>query len=153
LTPPFNFGLVVPGKIFRSSFPSSENFAHLSSLGLRTVLTLVPGPYPAEYLDFISRSATINRYITLELQTNKAAIGIRPGTMASLLQIINDEDNYPLLLHCNKGKHRSGCLVGAFRLVRGEPLGSVLEEYHRYAGRKAREFDVEFLKSMVCKIV
>lgn len=31
-----------------------------------------------------------------------------------------DARNHPLLIHCNKGKHRTGCLVGCFRKVRVE---------------------------------
>ncbi|CAN0534051.1 unnamed protein product, partial [Ectocarpus sp. 8 AP-2014] len=30
-----------------------------------------------------------------------------------------DASNHPMLVHCNKGKHRTGCLIGCFRRVRG----------------------------------
>jgi len=38
LLPPANFGAVVPGSIYRSSFPSAENFGFLESLKLKTIL-------------------------------------------------------------------------------------------------------------------
>ena len=28
-----------------------------------------------------------------------------------------DSKNHPMLVHCNKGKHRTGCLIGCFRKV------------------------------------
>ena len=28
-----------------------------------------------------------------------------------------DVRNHPLLIHCNKGKHRTGCLIGCLRKV------------------------------------
>jgi protein tyrosine/serine phosphatase len=30
---------------------------------------------------------------------------------------VMDIRNHPLLIHCNKGKHRTGCLVGCFRKI------------------------------------
>lgn len=38
LTPPTNFGAVIPGQIYRSSFPLPENFSFLKSLKLKTIL-------------------------------------------------------------------------------------------------------------------
>ncbi len=28
-----------------------------------------------------------------------------------------DTRNHPILIHCNKGKHRTGCLIGCLRKV------------------------------------
>jgi tyrosine-protein phosphatase SIW14 len=38
LIPPPNFGAVVPGSVYRSSYPQAENFEFLKSLGLKSIL-------------------------------------------------------------------------------------------------------------------
>jgi len=38
LAPPRNFGAVIPGQIYRGSFPIPENFSFLKSLKLKTIL-------------------------------------------------------------------------------------------------------------------
>ena len=35
---PINFGIVLPGAIYRSSFPMTEDFHFLGTLGLKTVV-------------------------------------------------------------------------------------------------------------------
>lgn len=35
---PINFGIVLPGAIYRSSFPMAEDFHFLGTLGLKTVV-------------------------------------------------------------------------------------------------------------------
>jgi tyrosine-protein phosphatase SIW14 len=35
---PLNFGIVLPGTIYRSSFPKPDNLPFLGTLGLKTVL-------------------------------------------------------------------------------------------------------------------
>jgi tyrosine-protein phosphatase SIW14 len=37
-TRPINFGVVLPGSIFRSSFPTEEDQEFLATLGLKTIL-------------------------------------------------------------------------------------------------------------------
>lgn len=54
------------------------------------------------------------------------------------LAIILDRRNHPILIHCNKGKHRTGCLVACLRKVQGRSLTSILEEYRRFTGKKHR---------------
>ena len=57
-----------------------------------------------------------------------------------------DERNRPLLIHCNQGKHRTGCLVGCFRKAQRWSLVAIFEEYRRYADRKARIVDQQFIE-------
>lgn len=35
---PDNFGTVVPGAVYRSSYPKAENYLYLKNLGLKTIL-------------------------------------------------------------------------------------------------------------------
>ena len=63
-----------------------------------------------------------------------------------VLRIILDERNHPILVHCNKGKHRIGCVVGVLRKLQGWSLTSIFDEYQRFAGNKIRTTDQEFIE-------
>lgn len=144
LMPPINFGAVVPGDIFRSSFPLPENFSFLKSLKLKTILTLVPEPFPPEYVEFMEANG-IRQEVVL-IPANKETIKIDSPVMIKALGVVLDKANHPILIHCNKGKHRTGCVVACFRKIQGESLDGVLTEYHAYADPKARILDEIFIK-------
>ena len=57
-----------------------------------------------------------------------------------------DPRNHPVLIHCNQGKHRTGCLVGCLRKVQQWSLVAIFEEYRRFAGTKARVVDELFIE-------
>lgn len=67
--------------------------------------------------------------------------------ISSILAVVLDEQNYPLMLHCNHGKHRTGCVVAVMRKVSGWNLQRVLDEYELYAAPKLRECDVEYISA------
>ena len=69
-------------------------------------------------------------------------------TMRSILELVMDQGNYPLLVHCNHGKHRTGCVVAAVRKLAGWELGTVIDEYKSYAEPKVRECDVEYISAV-----
>lgn len=59
-----------------------------------------------------------------------------------------DRRNYPMLIHCNHGKHRTGCVVAIMRKVAGTlNLDVILGEYKRYAGDKIRDCDLEYIRA------
>ena len=77
--------------------------------------------------------------------TKKEAIPL--PTMKDILSIVLDKDNYPLMLHCNHGKHRTGCVVAVVRKVSGWETSNVLDEYKTYAEPKARECDLDYIRA------
>lgn len=85
--------------------------------------------------------------IRIHVPANKEVVRIEAATMLQALGVVLDRSNYPLLIHCNKGKHRTGCVVACFRKVLGESMESIIHEYHTYAGHKARELDQQFIRS------
>ncbi len=61
------------------------------------------------------------------------------------LQLILQPANWPMLIHCNKGKYRVvGCIVGLLRRLQGWSHTSIFEEYTRFAGTKIS--DLEFIE-------
>jgi tyrosine-protein phosphatase SIW14 len=145
LLPPDNFGAVIPGSVYRSSFPLPENFSFLRSLKLKTILTLVPKPFPDAYVEFLETNGI--RQIVVPIAANKDVVCIEDTTMIQALGVVLDRSHYPLLIHCNKGKHRTGCTVACLRKIQGEGMRAALQEYHTYAGSKARSLDETFIRS------
>lgn len=151
LVPPKNFGEVLPGQIFRSSFPRPENVNFLRTKNIRTILTLVPEAYPPALEEFLASRGV--KHIRMGIEPNKDPFAvINPAHMTSALSVVMDKSNYPLLIHCNKGKHRTGCLVGCFRKMSGGTPEKIFEEYRHYAGPKARILDERFIDMFDIKL-
>lgn len=174
--PPNNFGEVAPG-IYRSSFPKEPNFDHLAQLELKTILyaysswrfledidvyrTLVSEKEDPQYLKFIA-SKNIKHH-QIPIPPNKEAFDAIPiQAMTEALSLVCDTRNYPILIHCNKGKvcfcffepallmptcwqHRTGCVVGCYRKMSDWKIDAILDEYRHYAGLKARSLDEKYI--------
>lgn len=142
--PPENFAPVV-GKIYRSSFPRVENFEFLSNLKLKSILVLVPDEYPEENLNFLSKQGIT--FFQVGMSGNKEPfVNVPHDIITQALKIAINPENHPLLIHCNRGKHRTGCLVGCIRRLQGWSLTMILDEYRRFAAPKARPLDQQFIE-------
>ncbi|KAL2263872.1 hypothetical protein VTK26DRAFT_4668 [Humicola hyalothermophila] len=138
---PANFGIVVPG-VYRSSFPQSEDYTFIESLKLKTIVTLVQKEFPQGYDEFI-RKNRIQHHVFNMKGTKKAAIPVQ--TMKSILRLVLDRRNHPLLIHCNHGKHRTGCVIAIVRKLSGWEMGNIISEYKAYAEPKVRECDITYI--------
>ncbi|MCJ1424540.1 hypothetical protein MMC29_002428 [Sticta canariensis] len=141
--PLVNFGLVAPG-IYRSSFPSAGNFEHLHSLGLKSILTLVSEAYPLENVKFMKENGI--RHFQVPIPPHKHPSDSIPlQRIVEALRILLDPSHHPVLIHCNKGKHRTGCIVACYRKIHWWTIGAILTEYRKYAGNKFRVLDEKFI--------
>ncbi|KAL1883949.1 tyrosine-protein phosphatase siw14 [Diaporthe australafricana] len=138
---PANFGTVVPG-IYRSSYPREADYAFLQKLKLKTIVTLVDKELPETFLPFMKTNNIQHRHITMQ-GTKKETIPIQ--TMSAILQVVHDKRNHPLLIHCNHGRHRTGCVVALVRKIQNWDSERVLDEYRAYASPKVRDCDVEYI--------
>jgi tyrosine-protein phosphatase SIW14 len=140
---PFNFGIVIPG-VYRSSFPKSHDFEYIKGLGLKTIVSLVKKDELDHDLEtFVTREGI--RQVNFNMKgTKKEAIPLE--TMKGILDVVLDKSNYPLLIHCNHGKHRTGCVVAIVRKITGWDIARVVAEYNTYAEPKARECDVTYIQ-------
>jgi len=62
------------------------------------------------------------------------------------LRLILDQQNYPCMIMCNLGRHRTGTVVGCLRKLQRWNLSSIFEEYRRYAGSKVRLLNEQFIE-------
>ena len=142
--PPLNFAMVAKG-VYRSGYPNKRNHAFLSKLGLKSILYLCPEDYSEANIDFINKKGI--KLLHYGIQGNKEPFVVIPEeTIREALLQVFDSRNHPLLIHCNKGKHRTGCVVGSLRKVCGWSLTYIFDEYRRFAGSKVRILDQQFIE-------
>ncbi|XP_043708879.1 tyrosine-protein phosphatase DSP1-like [Telopea speciosissima] len=144
LVPPSNFSTVERG-IYRSGFPNESNFGFLETLNLQSIIYLCPEPYPEVNSQFI-RSHDIKLF-QFGIDGNKEPfVAIPKDVIKEALKVLLDVRNHPVLIHCNRGKHRTGTLVGCLRKLQNWCLPSVFKEYQQFAGVKARVSDMRFIE-------
>ncbi|KAI3404501.2 hypothetical protein KGF56_002693 [Candida oxycetoniae] len=172
LVPPLNFSLVEDG-IYRSGFPMPINYPFLQQLNLKTIIYLGDLGHHQnlrvdkkkkvkkdkdgtmeilnQYIQWIENQNTI-KFHNLLVESSREPFNKLEEyeqTLASLtlaLQLILNKSNYPILIHSNKGKHRTGLLVGLMRkLLQGWCLSGIFEEYERFAMGKF-EYDLELIE-------
>ncbi|KAK1309646.1 putative tyrosine-protein phosphatase [Acorus calamus] len=73
-------------------------------------------------------------------------VSIPDDTIREALKVVLDVHNHPLLIHCKRGKHRTGCVVGCLRKLQRWCLSSIFDEYQRFAAAKARVSDQRFME-------
>ncbi|PYI06656.1 hypothetical protein BO78DRAFT_418568 [Aspergillus sclerotiicarbonarius CBS 121057] len=140
---PANFAEVVKG-IYRSAFPHLWNLPALKKLGLKTIITLVDEPYPPSHVVFMKENGITHHRILV--QANKDPdVKIPDAVMCRILALLLDRGNHPILIHCNKGKHRTGCVVGCFRKLQGWESRDIINEYFRHSYPKSRLLDEKFI--------
>ncbi|PSR97327.1 tyrosine phosphatase family-domain-containing protein [Coniella lustricola] len=140
---PINFGTVVPG-VYRSSYPQEADYPFIKKLGLKTIVTLVDKAFPETFLPFMETNGIKHCHIVME-GTKKQTIPVK--TMSTILEVIHDKRNHPLLIHCNQGRHRTGCVVAITRKLQNWKSDRILEEYKSYAHPKIRDGDVEYISA------
>ncbi|EGV61255.1 hypothetical protein CANTEDRAFT_116819 [Yamadazyma tenuis ATCC 10573] len=147
LVPPLNFSLV-EDRIYRSGFPNPLNYPFLKQLGLKTIIYL--GDLGQEYNAWIGTTNIQFHHLVMEssqepftsLQEQQQA----RDSLRTALQLMLDKNNFPMLIHSNKGKHRIGVLVGLMRKIfQGWCMSGIFEEYEKFALGKS-EFDLEFME-------
>ena len=140
---PANFHVIAPG-LYRSSYPAYAHYETLADLELKTIITLVPETLSSEYCNFITSNGIIHHHIPI-LANKDPKVFSEPATVLKVMEILLDPHNYPLLLHCNKGKHRTGCMTACFRRICGWSLESCTAEYEKYSAPKDRVLDKVFI--------
>lgn len=145
VVPPENFSHIV-GEIYRSSFPRLENFSFLRDrIRLKSILVLIPEDYPQENLEFMEQAGI--KLFQVGMSGNKEPfVNIPSDLLTKALEVAINPANHPILIHCNRGKHRTGCLVGCIRKLQNWSLTMIFDEYRRFAFPKARALDQQFIE-------
>ncbi len=113
LKPPENFGVVVDGKIYRGAQPRGDNMQMLRDLGVKTVLKLNTSRADEEVA--AAREAGL-RLIHIPFDAETIGNAETCNDVAKALEIISDESNWPIYVHCSRGRDRAGYMIGLYRL-------------------------------------
>jgi protein tyrosine/serine phosphatase len=140
---PVNFAQVGPG-IYRASYPQAAHFSALQPLRLKTIITLLPGEILSDYQPFMRTEKIAHHQIQI-LANKDSDVYTSDEVINKAIKLILDPTNHPILVHCNKGKHRTGCVTACFRKVTGWSLDACLAEYDKYSKPKSRELDKAFI--------
>lgn len=144
---PLNFSQI-EGRLYRSSFPRPGNYEFLDSLNLRTILCLVEDePLPAQYIDWTHRRGI--DLIQIGMPGHKEAFrdGIPYELVGEALRLVVNASRYPMLIHCNRGKHRTGTVVACLRKLKGWHVSRALNEYAVFSHPKERTTDQDFIEA------
>lgn len=146
---PENFAQV-EGGVYRSSFPRTKDIPFLKKLKLKSVISLVPEDYPKPMVDFYTENNI--QLLCHGLDGNKwPHKSVNSDELNRILFNILNPLNRPLLIHCNKGKHRTGTVIGCLRKIRQWSLSSIFQEYLQFAAPKTRLEDQYFIETFQYK--
>ena len=121
--------IVEAGRFYRSGQMTAEGFADaVERYHLRTIIN-VQDEFPDPDLDVsfwnrqtVKESALCRamgvRYVHLmpTLLPRRLIPEHRPQAIDQLLALLDDESNYPVLIHCHAGLHRTGLLTAIYRM-------------------------------------
>jgi tyrosine-protein phosphatase SIW14 len=121
--------VVVPDRVYRSGEMTADGFADaFDRLGIRTVINVQDDyPDPELHQSFFSRSTVREsdwcarhgvRYVALspDLISRRSVGTNHPTVIDQFLSLMDDERNYPVLIHCKAGLHRTGVLCAVYRM-------------------------------------
>ncbi|KAJ2443394.1 tyrosine-protein phosphatase siw14 [Coemansia sp. RSA 2424] len=145
IVPPLNFAMIAPG-IYRSGFPNEKSHPFLLQLRLRTIVYVFDSDeHPAYHQQFVAANGIAFKHF--HVAANKEPfVEMDHAQVADILAEVLDTRNHPLLIHCNRGIRRVGCLVGCIRKLQGWAMTAIFDEYQRFSGTKIRISDQEFIE-------
>lgn len=127
---PRNFGVVEEGKLYRGSQPTAVEIENLYRRGVKTIVKLNVADLEME------RSATGELGMRLmEYPLDPFTVGTTKSCaeVEQAYEAISDPLNWPVYVHCDHGRDRTGYLVGLYReRVQGWAFPQVSDELARY---------------------
>jgi tyrosine-protein phosphatase SIW14 len=136
--------VVVPGMVYRSGQLTEDGLREaIRAFGIRAVINLqdeLPEPvFAGGKLESELCAEMGARFIFLppDLISRWKLAHSRPRAVDDFLRIMDDPRNYPVLLHCRAGLHRTGTLVALYRMEyeRWSPTEALLELQENGFGR------------------
>lgn len=147
IVPPLNF-CPVERYLYRSGQPSPVNFPFLSSLNLRTIIWLNNEDPQDSLLEFCDYNDIFLQFAAINPdggEDDNPWDGLNEKSISNALKTLVNKENYPLLVCCGMGRHRTGTVIGCLRRIMKWNLASCSEEYRRFTGSRGGRILVELL--------
>jgi tyrosine-protein phosphatase SIW14 len=121
--------VVDPGRVYRSGQMTAEGFADaVQRFHIRTIIN-VQDEFPDPNIErgFLERGTVKESELCRELGVRYVHLmptllprhlipDHRPPAIDQMLNLLDDESNYPVLIHCHAGLHRTGLLTAIYRM-------------------------------------
>jgi protein tyrosine/serine phosphatase len=143
-----NFGKV-NDHIYRGAQPDRDEYKKLAAIGIKTIIDLRERPEKGARR--LAEDAGL-QYLNIGLNDR------RPPTESEsnhFLQLVNDENNWPVYVHCAGGRHRTGVLLAIYRMeVDGWDVRRAYEEmkdykfYSRFGHGDMKDYVFEYYDKM-----
>jgi tyrosine-protein phosphatase SIW14 len=160
------FREVTPGRVYRSGQMTAAGFREtIDRYHIKTVINLQhesPDPVLAEHWlgkgkvhesELCKQLGVKYVLITPDLLPPNNRLDVLPPAVDEFLNVLDKEENYPILLHCKAGLHRTGRLTAIYRMeYQGWSRGEALRElrangYGFIAASEADEFIIQFVQN------
>jgi tyrosine-protein phosphatase SIW14 len=99
---------------YRGAQPEKDDYRSLSAIGVRTVIDLTKDGRSDER-GLVEKSGM--KFFRIPLTTSE-----RPSDAAvtQFLQLVNDPANWPVYVHCQGGRHRTGVMTAVYRMTKDQ---------------------------------
>lgn len=102
-----NFAKVSPA-LWRGAQPTSDGFRNLEAAGVKTIIN-----FRHNHDDLPLLTGTKLKYLWIPAR----AWHPEEQDLVMFLKVLEDQNNWPVFVHCAAGKDRTGYAVGAYRIV------------------------------------
>jgi tyrosine-protein phosphatase SIW14 len=122
-----NFGKI-NANYYRGAQPKGHDYADLAALGVKTVIDLTDDDGEASEPSMVKSAGMQSIKIAMN-----GHVPPTPAQLAQFLKIVNDPASQPVYVHCVGGKHRTGVMTAAYRMVQdGWTSDKAFSEMKRY---------------------
>ncbi len=143
-----NFGKVTDF-FYRGAQPKGGNYDQLASLGVKTVLDLRNDP--KDFAKSLSERARM-KYINLPMSDKDYPTS---DAVSKFLSIINNQENWPVYVHCAGGRHRTGIMTAVYRMsMEGWDINRAYAEmknydfYTRWGHKAMKDFIFDYYREL-----
>ncbi|MDO8516058.1 MAG: tyrosine-protein phosphatase [bacterium] len=127
---PSNFDVVETARIYRGSQPNDAEIAGLKNvLGIKTILNLNGDPDNREAAICAKYGVKLKVF---KLKASNVAEPASSATVRAAYLFMTDPANWPVYVHCEHGKDRTGFLIALHRIAHGWTLTQTEQELTRH---------------------
>jgi protein tyrosine/serine phosphatase len=160
------FRVVTPGKMYRSGCMTAAGLEQaIKKHGIKTVINLMEeapdpllqphffAPASVKESELVARAGARYILMTVDYLPRNKARTQRPETIERYLEILDHPGNYPVLIHCKAGLHRTGVLVALYRMeyedwTKSEALEELrVNGFGEFASTSANEYVQQYVLS------